>query len=238
MAAELPAETERLYGVPPDDFVKERDALARELRDEGRREEAERVRSLRRPSVALWAVDQLARRRELDLRRLLRAGERLRGGDRGAADDIAKEIDRLVRAAREIVTESGGRASDAALQRVASTLRAAVAEEEHASALAAGRLTEELEPAGFESMAALVGAPAPTKERRQGRERPTAATRRRERERVQAAQEALSAARARARDLRRAADDAEREARQARAAAEKAEAEAERAERQLAELRS
>jgi hypothetical protein len=237
MAVELPAETERLYAVPPEEFVKERDALARELRGAGRGDQADRVRQLRRPSVALWAVNQLARRRELDLRRLLRAGERLRGGERRAADDIAAEIDRLVRAARTVVEDSDRRASDDALQRVASTLRAAVADETHARALAEGRLTEEVAPAGFESMAALVGAPAPTGDGERRPARATAASRRRDRARVRAAQEALSEARTQARELRRAADEAERQAGRARAAAERAEADVERAERRLAELR-
>jgi len=238
MAAELPAETERLYEVPPDEFVTERNALSRELRDAGRRDEAERVRQLRRPSLAVWAGNQLARQRELDLRRLLRAGERLRGGDRRAAEDIAGEIDRLVRAAREVIEDRGRRATDDTLQRVASTLRAAVADETHARQLAEGRLTEEVAPAGFESMAALQGAPAPARDGERKQRQPTAAARRRDRQRVRAAEEALSQARAQARDLRRAADEAERDARRARAAADRAQADVERAERRLADLRS
>src|SRR5215211_7413411 len=112
MAAELPAETERLYEVPPDEFVTERNALSRELRDAGRRDEAERVRQLRRPSLAVWAGNQLARQRELDLRRLLRAGERRRGGARRAAEDIAGETAGLGGAARGVIKKGGRGATE------------------------------------------------------------------------------------------------------------------------------
>src|SRR5438132_1518192 len=44
-----------LAEVPPDEFVKARDALVRKLRDEGQTEEARRTAALRRPSTALWA---------------------------------------------------------------------------------------------------------------------------------------------------------------------------------------
>src|SRR5207237_177171 len=51
-----------LAEVPPDEFVKARDALVRKLRDEGQTEEARRTAALRRPSTALWIVNQRARR--------------------------------------------------------------------------------------------------------------------------------------------------------------------------------
>ena len=50
-----------LYGLPLDAFVPERDALAKRLRAEGRRDEAAEVKALRKPSVAAWAVNQAVR---------------------------------------------------------------------------------------------------------------------------------------------------------------------------------
>src|SRR4051794_41966776 len=79
--------TERLYGVDLDEFGAERARLAKELRGEGRREEAAQLAKLRKPTIAAWILNQLVRRhrREVDL--LLHAGHRLRqsqaGGVRG-----------------------------------------------------------------------------------------------------------------------------------------------------------
>ncbi len=84
------SEENDLYGLPLADFTKARDELARRLRREGRRDDAEAVKALRKPTVAAWALNQLARRRPGDVERLLATGERLReaqeallaGGDR------------------------------------------------------------------------------------------------------------------------------------------------------------
>ena len=53
--------TDHLYGVDPDAFVAERTRLARELQDAGDRSTAER-REAAKPTVAAWALNQLARR--------------------------------------------------------------------------------------------------------------------------------------------------------------------------------
>ena len=71
-------ELDSLYAAPLDEFVAERDALAKRLRADGDREAADRVKALRKPSAAVWAVNQLARRQQKDYRALLEAGDRLR----------------------------------------------------------------------------------------------------------------------------------------------------------------
>src|SRR5215208_532649 len=81
-----------LYALPPGDFTSARDARVKELRADGDRDAAAAVKALRRPTVAAWALNQLARSRAKDVERLLEAGERLRsaqeellgGGDRAA----------------------------------------------------------------------------------------------------------------------------------------------------------
>lgn len=232
MAPAIPPEAERLYGVPPEQFVERRDALARELRRDGRRDEAERVSKLRRPSIALWAVNQLAHQRQPELRPLVEAGGRLRHGAGHTTDEVAAAIERLVGSARELVEGTGRKASDAALRQVASILRAAVADDERSKQLSAGALTEEPEAAGFEAMAALAGT---SRERARAGRRDDDGRGEVDRERVRAAREELAAAQARVRELRRAADAAEREARRARSEADKAEADVEDAERRLEE---
>jgi hypothetical protein len=232
MAAPVPPEAERLYGLPLDEFVGGRNELAKELRAAGRREDADRVKELRRPPPALWAVNQLGRTQEAEVGELLAAAERLRGGDRAAAEDVSRGVDRLVRRAREVLADGGHAASDATLQRVAATLRAAAGDPEHAADLQAGRLAEEVEPAGFDAMAALAGQPPPSAEPKPAKQTP-----RRDTTRLRKAREAVDSARKRARALGRAAETAEREASRARSEADRADAELERAEHELQRLR-
>ena len=86
-----------LYGLPPDEFTRARDARVKELRKEGDRETAEAVKALRKPTVAAWALNQLARTRSKDVEKLIAAGEELRsaqeellgGGDRSAFQEAA-----------------------------------------------------------------------------------------------------------------------------------------------------
>src|ERR671929_31286 len=69
-----------LYGLPLDAFVPERDALAKRLRADNRREDAAAVRALRKPSVAAWAANQVLRSQPSKARELPAGAG---GGDRG-----------------------------------------------------------------------------------------------------------------------------------------------------------
>ncbi|MFL5380761.1 MAG: hypothetical protein ACJ787_22825, partial [Myxococcales bacterium] len=62
-----------LFAKPPAEFTAARSALAKELRKEGDEEDAKRVLALRRPTAALWAANQLARRDEEALEALVEA---------------------------------------------------------------------------------------------------------------------------------------------------------------------
>jgi hypothetical protein len=156
---------EELYGLPPGEFTSARDARAKELREEGDREAAEAVKGLRKPTVAAWALNQLARRRRKDLERLLSAGEELRsaqeellaGGDRSAFQEAASRerdlVTELSADAATLASEAGQR-SGGLREKVAGTLHAAALDEETAQELRAGRLTRERDAiGGFGEMA-------------------------------------------------------------------------------------
>jgi hypothetical protein len=163
---DLEDELDRLYGVPLAEFVAERTRLATALRKEGRRAEAEQVKELRKPSVSVWTVNQLARRDRKDLDLLLDAGTRLAaaqralltGGDKKAfeqaSNDEREALNRLSKKAQSILAERG---STATLERVNSTLRAAAVSETARPDLARGRLVSDVDPTGFE---AFTGSPA------------------------------------------------------------------------------
>ena len=237
-------ERERLYGLPLDEFVRERDAVARRLRKEGDREGAEAVKGLVKPSVVAWTVNQLARRRAGDVRRLLAAAERLREAQtRGRADfaeAAAAERDAvrtLTGAAADVLGEAGRPANEATLDRVAKTLHAAVADDSARRELERGTLTRELEPAGFGSLLEAMPERTPAPSRR-SRERPRDTAKAREalekarRRAAERAEDAEAAERALA-EARSALAKAERDAERARAGAETAQEEVKQAERRL-----
>ena len=178
-----------LYGLPLDEFTRARDELARRARQEGDGEGAAEIKQLRKPSVPAWVVNQLARQRELDMRRLLQAGEQLagaqveairaQGGDAfvEARRDEQRALEALAAGAREILAGAGRGA--AALDRVLATLRAGSLTEDGRALLKSGRLTEELEPPGFEAFAGLGITAPPAEPKKRG---PTSEERRRVRD--------------------------------------------------------
>jgi hypothetical protein len=171
---------DNLYGLPLDEFTRARDELARRVRQESGGALAAEIKQLRKPSLPAWVVNQLARQRELDMQRLLKAGEELAGaqveairartGDAflEARRDQQHALEALTARASEILA-SAGRGS-AVLDRVLATLRAGSLTEDGRALLKRGRLTEELEPPGFEALAgfeipASPPGPRPSKKR-------------------------------------------------------------------------
>src|SRR5262245_53136433 len=69
------ADADDLYGLPLEQFVPERAALAKALRADGDRDEAARVAKLPKPSVAAWAVNQLVRTQRAAVEELFDAGD-------------------------------------------------------------------------------------------------------------------------------------------------------------------
>ena len=227
----MPAERDldRLYGLPRDEFTSARNALVRELRNAGRKEDAEEVRALKKPSVPAWAVNQLARQHPEEVAALVKAGDALRkaqrdvlAGKKGAdvreASRAQHELaDELVGAARELLEETGDRATQATAQRISGTLRAASSDPAAAKLLRKGRLSEDVESVGFGPLLHVAPQRKSRSQPKRDRTRERAALqKKRKREAVaQARQEAAAA--------RKAADKAEREAKRARERAEAAE---------------
>jgi hypothetical protein len=151
--ANAPArEVERLYGLDLDEFIPARDATARRLREDGRKDAAAAVKALRKPSNAAWIVNRLSVQHPGVVSRLLETGQALRaeqleGGGAKLRDAIAAErtaLDRAMRNAEEIATHAG-LASAATLDRVRETLHLAAldpaiaAEVEHGVLVREGR---------------------------------------------------------------------------------------------------
>jgi hypothetical protein len=145
-----------LADVPPDKFVEARNELARKLRERGDGEEARRVAALRRPSVALFIVNQLAQRDGEAVDALIDATARARraqlhGGSADALRDAMKEqrdaLHRLLEQAERVAHDIGTQLTPELRRRVQDTLQSAATSE--AAALREGTLEHELSAAGF-----------------------------------------------------------------------------------------
>jgi hypothetical protein len=229
-----------LYGLPLEEFTKTRDELAKELRKKGKKEAADEVKALRKPSVSAGMINQLARRHPQEMKALVKAGDNLRKAQRSAVSgrdpEVLREATRSHRDRLDDLTSLARHELDAGgqtLQRVAQTLRAGSIDKQASKALLAGTLATDVEQAGFGPLLSEVPLPA-------ARPRPAKAKPRkapdRTREPAAKLRKQLQEARKGAREERRRADAAAREAEKAQRSAEKAEAQVGELEAQLERL--
>jgi hypothetical protein len=136
-----------LYQTAPEGFVAARDALAKSLKAEGNADAAAAVKRRKRPSVAAWALNQLADRDPDGIGKLEEAGAALRGTMSARGADALREattarrsiVTGLARVVAEVLREAGG-SPDAHRDDVASTLEAASVDEAVAELLRSGTL--------------------------------------------------------------------------------------------------
>ena len=216
-------EADDLYGLPLDEFTKARDALAKRLRGEKRREDADFVKGLKRPSVAAGAINLAVRRDGAD--DLLAAGEELRAAHgalldgSGDAAAVREATERERAAVRDFAKRAlGDDASPATAEKVRATLHAAAVDDEVREQLEAGRLEREAE-AGVDPMALMASAATPkrkpaAKQKSSKRAAPKRSAGKSDAERRREA--AAARAQAAAEDAVAAADEAEERAEAAR----------------------
>ena len=151
----LDEDLDRLYQLPPAEFIAERNAIAKQAGARG----AE-IRALPKPTLPVWAVNQLHWQQPDVYRTLIESAENLRathkavlGGRRGdlrvAGKAHEEALDAALKAALDIAAKGGHPPSDAARQTIGTTLRALP------GADPPGRLQQALIPGGFESLAGL-----------------------------------------------------------------------------------
>lgn len=203
--SDIGAELDALFQRSLAEFTGARNALAKQLKQEGRTLDAERVKALAKPPAPAWAVNQLYWQDPKTFERLLTLGERVRKAQSGQLENsdlraLIEEKKRmttaLLKKAAAILEEGGHAASLDSMRRVSATLESLAAWGDTAGVPKAGRLTADLDPPGFDTFAVLMGgrkleaekvllfrAPKPVED--------PAATRARLHEAVQAAQKVL-----------------------------------------------
>ena len=157
----LPDEATALFREDPERFVAARDALVADLRAQGRPDDAAAVKALRRPTAAVWALNQLSDRAPEALRALLDAGAELRAAQRATLSSSSSGaerlrmatatrrgvVSRLVEVAGDLL-EGAGRGVRP--DEISAALEAASVDEGTGARLAGGTLTRPPEqPSGF-----------------------------------------------------------------------------------------
>jgi hypothetical protein len=247
MAFDLEPELDKLFAAPLGEFVAVRDDLAKRLRANGDADAADRVKELRKPSLAVWAVNQLSRAEAKGLGALLKAGADLRKAQeevlagespsrlQPAVAAERDEVERLTAKARGLLEEAGHPVTDTTLKRVGATLHAVATKPELGELAERGPLEHEEETTGFgfESLGALRARPRAAASGRKDRARKESA-----RARVKEAEAELAEAR---KEARRASSEVQRltrELERATAAAERAEEAVRRRERAVEQARA
>ena len=139
-----------LFATPPAAFIAERKRIVAALKGAGRKDEAKEVEKIPRPSVAVWTVNQIARRDPEVIRRLGAITARLQsaaGAEYGAAAaELRQVLDELRGEAAAVLAAAGhDDVGPHLVQRVIANLRAAAGSRETRATLEAGRLTRDVE---------------------------------------------------------------------------------------------
>jgi flagellar biosynthesis GTPase FlhF len=172
-ANKIDDEIDALFRLPLAEFIGARKTLAARLKKEGQAETADRVKALVKPPISVWAVNQLywSHRDEFD--GLIAAGQRFRrahttrtskAGELNEALDARREaLNHLSDLASALLREGGHNPSLDTMRRIDTTLEAMSAYPVLPDDQAAGRLTKDLDPPGFESLAPFIRAVATTR---------------------------------------------------------------------------
>jgi hypothetical protein len=162
-------DVDALFALPLSEFTSARNALVAQLKKAGRDAEANEVKALAKPSVSAWVVNQLYWRHRGLFNKLIEAGDRMRraqaapmsGGSANAPASARREtVTALTKIAEGLLLGGDYGATRDMLRRVSSTLEALSSYGSLPGAPLAGRLTDDVEPPGFEAMAGLLPAGA------------------------------------------------------------------------------
>jgi len=157
------SEIDALFELPLAEFTAARNSLASRLRKAGQTAEAERVKALPKPPATAWAVNQLFWRQRKEIDRLLTIGDKVREAQTGKAGDLRalleerrRVVSDLTDRAEQILRDAGHAASQSARRRMSTTLESLAAWGRSNVEPQAGHLTSDLEPLGFDDLAALL----------------------------------------------------------------------------------
>ena len=162
--AKLNDEVDELFKLPLAEFTDARNALAKRLKQNGRANDANLVKTLTKPSVSAWTVNQLYWHHREEFDTLLAAGQRVRKAQvsgssskladmRAALDARREALIELSELASSLLRDAGSNPSLDTLRRITTTLEAISALVDGPTL---GRLTQDVDPPGFESLTSFM----------------------------------------------------------------------------------
>src|ERR1041385_6448420 len=163
MKNNLDDEIDGLFRLPLAEFTSARNSLAARLKKQGHPDDADRVKLLAKPSISAWTVNQLYWNHRKAFDQLMASGKRLRpaqklraSGMRDSLDARREALVHLSELATELLQETGSNASPDTLRRITTTLEAMSAHGLLSDGPTPGRLTQDLDPPSFDSLASLM----------------------------------------------------------------------------------
>jgi hypothetical protein len=167
-----------LFRLPLTEFINARKTLAARLKKEGHGDRASRVKALVKPSISAWAANQIYWMHREAFDRLIATGQNFRRAQSsrlaGKVADMREALDARREALSELSTlaitvlrDAGNNPTPDMERRITTTLEAISAYASLPDNLAPGRLTQDVDPPGFDSLVSFVSGatmPARTKE--------------------------------------------------------------------------
>ena len=163
-SGKLNDEVDELYQLPLAEFTGARNALAARLKQSGLANDANLVKSLTKPPVSAWAVNQLYWNHREEFDALVAAGKRFHKASlAGKTADLRASLDarrealaQLADLATSLLRGAGHNPSLETIRRITTTLEALSAQSPNADGPTLGRLSQDVDPPGFELLAAFM----------------------------------------------------------------------------------
>ena len=163
----LENDVDALFKLPLTEFTGARNALAAQLKQTGRANDASIVKSLAKPSISAWAVNQLYWQHRDAFDSLVAVGQRLQrlqtsglagkvGHMRSSLEDRREALSQLSDLATSLLREAGHNPTLDTIRRVTTTLEALSSYTSVEDGPTPGRLTQDVDPPGFESLASMI----------------------------------------------------------------------------------
>jgi hypothetical protein len=157
-------DVDALFSLPLSEFIGARNALAVRLKKAGRGDEADQVKALAKPSISAWAVNQLYWQHRKVFDQLISTGQRFRKAQTAskvadiheALDSRREALSHLSDLATTLLRDAGHNPSPETVHRIATTLEALSVYASLPGGPALGRLTQDVDPPGFDSLASLM----------------------------------------------------------------------------------
>ena len=160
----LDDEIDALFKLPLTEFTGARNKLATQLKQGGRVNDANLVKALAKPSISAWAVNQLYWKHREAFDSLLEAGQRVRKAQtsvkvadlRGSLEGRREALSNLSDLAASLLHDAGNNPTSDTMRRITTTLEGISVHASISDGPTPGRLTQDVDPPGFESLTSLI----------------------------------------------------------------------------------